>query len=150
MSMSLASAPRADRVAAIDAAPAFFPPPFVHPQEPAMSDFPYPSSPALTPSSDGPAKPGNGAGLHQPALTDRMAQGAHHTIDRLAETTAPHLQRLEEAVTGAGVQLKKQARQAREAGDEWAEGLRTGVRRNPLAAVAIALAMGALISRLTR
>ncbi len=116
-----------------------------------MSDSPYTSTPALTPSSDGPVGPGgNGAVLHQQALTDRMAQGAHHTIDRLADTAAPHMQRLEEAVAGASLQLKNQARHARETGDEWAESLRTTVRRNPLAAVATAMAIGALISRITR
>jgi ElaB/YqjD/DUF883 family membrane-anchored ribosome-binding protein len=116
-----------------------------------MSDFPYSGTPAHMPSGDGSIEStGNGADLHQQPLADRMAQGAHHTIDRLAEASAPHLQRLEHAVAGASVQLKNQARQAREAGDQWAEGLRTTVRRNPLAAVATAMAIGALISRITR
>ena len=116
-----------------------------------MSDSPYANAPAQLPNSDAPANPaGNSTGSHQQALTDRMAQGAHHTIDRLAEATAPHLQRLEETVAGAGEKLKNQAHQARVTGDEWAESLRTTVRSNPLTAVAIAMAIGALISRIRR
>lgn len=116
-----------------------------------MSDSPYTYAPARTPHSDGagePARPGDA--LHLQALTDRLAHGAHHTIDRLAETSAPHVLRLEEAVAGASLKLKNQARHAREAGDEWTESLRTTVRRNPLMAVATALAIGALVSRITR
>jgi ElaB/YqjD/DUF883 family membrane-anchored ribosome-binding protein len=116
-----------------------------------MSDSPYTFPPAQAPRTGGPVEPGsNGAGVRQQALTDRMAQGAHHTIDRLAETAAPHVERLEEALSGAGVRLKNQAQRVRETGDEWADGLRTTVRRNPLTAVAAALAIGALISRITR
>jgi ElaB/YqjD/DUF883 family membrane-anchored ribosome-binding protein len=110
-----------------------------------------PSSPVQTPTTDNPVEPGgNGAALHQQALTDRMAQGAHQTIDRLAESAAPHVERLEEAVSSASVRLKNQAQRARETGDEWADGLRASVRRNPLTAVGMALALGALISRVTR
>ena len=116
-----------------------------------MSDSPYTFPSAQTPRTDGQAEPGgNGTALHQQALTDRMAQGAHHTIDRLAETAAPHVERLEEAVSGASLRLKSQARHARETGDEWVDGLRVSVRRNPLAAVVTALAVGALIARFTR
>jgi ElaB/YqjD/DUF883 family membrane-anchored ribosome-binding protein len=107
--------------------------------------------PALTPASDGSAGPGNnGATSGAQAVADRMTQGAHHTVDRLAEVAAPHVQRLEEAVSDAGLQLKHQARQAREAGDAWADSLRGTVRRHPLTAVATALAIGAMLSRITR
>lgn len=92
----------------------------------------------------------NGAAVHQQPLTDKMAQGAHHTIDRLAETAAPHIERLEGALSGATGQLKKQARRAREKGDEWADDLRDTVRRKPLSAVVVAMAVGALIARITR
>ena len=113
-----------------------------------MSDSPYTTFPVETPRGVDPVEhAGNGAALHPQALTDRLAQGAHHTIDRLAETTAPHVQRLEEAVAGASQKLKEQARHAREAGDEWTADLRSTVRRRPLTAVATALAIGALLSR---
>jgi ElaB/YqjD/DUF883 family membrane-anchored ribosome-binding protein len=116
-----------------------------------MSESTYPSSLAQPFRTDDPAgSGGNGAAVHQQPLTDRMAQGAHHTLDRLAETAAPHLERMEGALAGATGQLKEQARHVREKGDEWADGLRATVRRNPLSAVVAAMAIGALIARITR
>jgi ElaB/YqjD/DUF883 family membrane-anchored ribosome-binding protein len=115
-----------------------------------MSESSYSSDIAQTFRPDGAAEPGsNGAG-HLPPLADRMAQGAHHTIDRLAETAAPHIERMEGALAGVTGHLKDQARQAREKGDEWADDLRASVRRNPLSAVAVAMAIGAVIARITR
>jgi ElaB/YqjD/DUF883 family membrane-anchored ribosome-binding protein len=76
-------------------------------------------------------------------MLGRVVQGAHQTIDRLAETAAPHVKRLQDGV-GA------RAEHAKEVGDEWAESLRCTVRDNPLAAVATAVALGVLIARLTQ
>lgn len=116
-----------------------------------MSDPSYPSNLAQTPWTDSPAESGgNGGATPQQPLTDRLAQGAHHTIDRLAATAGPHIEHMEAALAGATEHVKGQARHAREKGDEWADGLRATVRRNPLSAVAAALAIGALIARITR
>jgi hypothetical protein len=101
--------------------------------------------------ADGLAAAGsNGTAVHQQALTDRLAQGAHHTIDRLAETAAPHIERMAGALADATVQLKDQTRHVREKGDEWADDLRVTVRRKPLSAVVVAMAFGALIARIWR
>lgn len=81
---------------------------------------------------------------------NRVVQGAHQTIDRLAESAAPHAQRLQDGVSTAGNLLHDRAEQARRLGDEWAETLRCTVRENPLAAVGTALALGALVTRLLR
>ena len=83
-------------------------------------------------------------------LMSRVVQGAHQTIDRLAETAAPHVQKLTQNVNSAGSALHDRADQAREMGDEWAESVRSTVRENPLAAVGVALAVGMLIAKLTR
>ena len=116
-----------------------------------MSESTLPSILSSTPTADSPAMSSvNSPVVHQQPLTDRMAQGAHHTIDRLAETAAPHIERMEEALAEATGHLKDQAQHVREKGDEWAEDLRTAVRRNPLSAVAAAMAIGALIARITR
>lgn len=76
-------------------------------------------------------------------MLSRAVKGAHETIDRFAETAAPHVQRLQQGV-GAG------ADHVKEIGDEWAESLRCTVREHPLAAVATAVALGMLISRLSQ
>jgi len=86
----------------------------------------------------------------QSDVLSRVVQGAHSAIDKLADTVAPHVQRLEQGVGTAGESLQMRADHAREVGDEWAENLRSTVRENPLAAVATALAVGLLVSRLTR
>jgi len=71
-------------------------------------------------------------------------------IDRMAETAGPAVQRLQDGVQAAGETLTQRATEAREAGDEWVEGLRSTVREHPLAALATALAVGVLVSRLAR
>lgn len=70
---------------------------------------------------------------------ERVVQGAHHTIDRLAERAAPKVQRMHDG-----------AERARQVGDEWIEDLRGTVRERPLAALATALVVGVLIARLAR
>ena len=95
-----------------------------------------------------PAKAGPNTGA--PDLLQRVVNGAHDTIDRLAETAAPHVQRLQEGMSSAGDTLQQRSDQALEIGDEWAESLRTTVRDHPLAAVATAVAVGMLVARITR
>ena len=115
-----------------------------------MSESSYPNILTQTSGIDHHADPVESSTTEQPQLTDRMAQSAHHTIDRLAETAGPQIERAGGAITGAAGHLKDQARHAREKGEEWADDLRATVRRNPLSAVAAAMAVGALIARITR
>jgi hypothetical protein len=77
-------------------------------------------------------------------------QGAHDTIDRLADRAAPAVRQLGESVAAVGETLQAKTDQLREKRDVWVEGARGTVRRNPLAAVAAALALGAVIARITR
>lgn len=79
-----------------------------------------------------------------------VVQGAHETIDRLADTAAPTVRHLGESVAAAGETLHAKTDQLRETRDEWVEGARSTVRKNPLACVAAALALGAVIARITR
>lgn len=83
-------------------------------------------------------------------LMSRVVQGAHQTIDRLAGQAAPHVQRLEEKLTGADDMLHDRADQLREVGEGYVRSLRESVRENPLAAVGAALVLGLLIARITR
>ena len=79
----------------------------------------------------------------------RVVQGAHDTVDRLADTAAPHVQRLAEGVDTASDTLHERADQVRDAGDVLADSLRNTVREHPLAALAAALAVGVIVARLT-
>ena len=83
-------------------------------------------------------------------LLNHAVQGAHNTLDRLADSAAPVVQQLSESVTAAEDSLHAKTDQYRETRDEWIESVRTTVRGNPLAAVAAALMLGAVIARITR
>ncbi len=82
-------------------------------------------------------------------VLDRVVRGAHDTVDRLAETVAPHVQRLSQGIGHAGDSVHSRAGEMREMGDEWTHSLRSTVRENPVAAVVAALALGMLLARLT-
>jgi len=83
-------------------------------------------------------------------MLNKVVEKAHATIDRLAETAAPHVQRLSQGASSASDVLHDRAGQARELGDEWTQSLRSTVRDNPLATVAAALALGVIIAKLSR
>ena len=80
----------------------------------------------------------------------QVVQGAHQTIDRLADSAAPAVRQLGESVAAAGETLHAKTGQLREKRDEWAEGMRSTVRSKPLVSVAAALALGVVISRIVR
>jgi ElaB/YqjD/DUF883 family membrane-anchored ribosome-binding protein len=85
----------------------------------------------------------------QNELLERVVQGAHQTIDRLADAVSPHLQRMQSGVSTAGESLTARKEELRETTDEWADSLRDTVRENPLAAVAAAVAVGIIVARLS-
>ena len=118
-----------------------------------QSSFPLPdgmrSGSGSMDLSDVPLQQADAAPAAGERLT-RVVQGAHDTIDRLADQAAPQLQRLEQGIAGASDALQGQAHRLRETGEQWTESLRGSVRDNPLSAMAAALALGVLIARLTR
>lgn len=82
-------------------------------------------------------------------VMSRVVQGAHATIDRVADSAAPHVQRLQQGMASASDSLHERSGQAREMGEEWTESMRNTVRENPIAAVVTALVAGLVIARLT-
>ncbi|MGM9512883.1 DUF883 family protein [Roseateles sp. DB2] len=85
-----------------------------------------------------------------PDMINRAADGAHVTIDRLAHQAAPVVQKLQEQLDEAGERLHERADQVGALGRQWREGLRSSVREHPLTTIVAALALGALIARLSR
>jgi ElaB/YqjD/DUF883 family membrane-anchored ribosome-binding protein len=79
----------------------------------------------------------------------RVVQGAHEAVDRIADRAIPAVERLRGSVNEASDMLQQRANQAAELRDEWTESLRSAIREHPLAAVATALAVGALIARIS-
>ena len=62
---------------------------------------------------------------------EAAVQGAHDTIDRLADSAAPAVQQLGERVPAAGEALHAKADQLRDTRDEWVEACAATVRSNP-------------------
>jgi ElaB/YqjD/DUF883 family membrane-anchored ribosome-binding protein len=83
-------------------------------------------------------------------LLDQAAQGAHDTIDRLADRAKPIARQLGEQVSAAEDDLQARSIQLRNTKNEWMESARSTVRSNPLVSVAAATALGLLIARITR
>ncbi len=83
-------------------------------------------------------------------MLNHAVQGAHDTIDRIADGAAPAARQIGERVSAAGDALQAKTGQLRDARDEWVESVRTTVRGSPLVTIAAALALGALIARITR
>jgi ElaB/YqjD/DUF883 family membrane-anchored ribosome-binding protein len=79
----------------------------------------------------------------------RVVQGAHEAVDRIADKAIPAVERLKDTYAGATEAIKHRADQAVDLKDEWTESLRAAVREHPLAAIGTALAIGALLARLT-
>ncbi len=83
------------------------------------------------------------------STVDRAAQSAHEAIDRLAAKAGPAIERLRGSANTAGQTLRAKADQFGDLEEQWVESARSYVRENPLAAVAIAVAAGVLLGKLT-
>lgn len=124
----------------------------------APQETPFPTSSSVDEgSSNRPPSTTSATGSGPAAGTDagadvmtRVVQGAHQAIDRMADTAAPAVQRLQEGVNAASDALSERAEEARALGNEWCDSLRGTVRENPLTAIAAAMALGLLVARLTR
>lgn len=81
---------------------------------------------------------------------DRAAQSAHDAIDRVAAKAGPALESLQSAASTAAQSLQDKAATFGEMEEAWIESARKTVREHPLATVAVAVAAGILISRITR
>ena len=99
---------------------------------------------APTPASNPAVHPA----INPNALLERAVQGAHDTVDRLAEAVTPTVEQLTSAVDGAGDALNAQAADALALQREWTAALREAVRVHPIAAVLTAAAVGVLVSKL--
>ncbi len=119
----------------------------------------FPSSTDATPGAAGAygaaslgngSSPGSALSSTPNDMLTKVVEKAHATIDRLAETAAPHVNRLSQGASSASDVLHDRAGQARELSDEWTQSLRSTVRENPLATVAAALALGVIIAKLSR
>ena len=121
----------------------------IHPD--GASDVPWPASDHRAQVPDTSMLPGTEKA--RPAvvsLLNQAVRGAHDTIDRLAGSAAPVAQKLGEHVATAGDAIHAKTGQLRVTRDAWVESARATVRSKPLASLFAAVALGALIARITR
>lgn len=104
------------------------------------SDVPWPTSDQRAQVPDTSMWPGS----------EKAPRDAHDTIDRLADGAASAVQRLGQSVAAAEDTLQAKTRQLRDTRNAWVDGVRTTVRGRPLVSVAAAVALGALIARISR
>ena len=83
-------------------------------------------------------------------LLKHAVRGAHDTIDRLADSAEPAVRQIGASVAAAEDALQAKANALRQTRDEWLGDLRGQVRSKPLAAIAVAAALGALLARISR
>jgi len=123
----------------------------IHTHTDSASAVPWPTGDNRVRASDPSMLPGSEkAAPAAVGLLKDAVQGAHNTIDRFADSAAPAVRQLGESVAAAGETLHAKTDQLRETRDEWVEGVRSTVRSKPLASIAAAFALGALIARIIR
>jgi len=79
---------------------------------------------------------------------NRVVQGAHQAVDRIAERAAPVVERLKTSMTGASDSMHSSVEQWSAMQEEWVETARTTVREHPIASLAAAVAAGMVLSKL--
>lgn len=89
------------------------------------------------------------AGAGTPPVVERVAESAHRVVDQLAGKAGPAVERLRGTVTDARESVNQHMADFSQTREEWAESARESVRRNPLAAIGIAAAVGYALARLT-
>jgi ElaB/YqjD/DUF883 family membrane-anchored ribosome-binding protein len=77
-----------------------------------------------------------------------VVQGAHDTIDRIAEKAAPAVERLRSSMSDATDRARGGADQLTQMQEEWMATARTCVRDHPLASIGIAVAAGMVLCKL--
>jgi ElaB/YqjD/DUF883 family membrane-anchored ribosome-binding protein len=83
------------------------------------------------------------------AVLERVVQGAHEAIDRVAATTIPAVEQWTQKASHAGEALHERADRLGEIQEQWLDDARHTVREHPIASVLAAVALGMLVARLT-
>ena len=82
-------------------------------------------------------------------MLNRMASTAHSAVDRVVGAAGPALEKMHGSASSAGEAMKDKADQLGTMEEQWIASARNYVRENPLAAVAIAAAVGLIIGKVT-
>jgi hypothetical protein len=84
------------------------------------------------------------------AVLERVVQGAHEAIDRVAATTIPAVEQWSQKASHVGEALNERADRLGDMQEQWLDDARHTVREHPIASVLAAVALGMLVARITR
>ena len=82
-------------------------------------------------------------------LVKRLVEGAHAAIDNLADVAGPTVDRIADALSNPSGKASSLVGQASDQSGAWVSDVRDIVREHPIAAIAVALAAGAVFVKLT-
>ena len=82
-------------------------------------------------------------------IVKRLVEGAHAAIDKLADAAGPTVDRIAGALSNPSARASDLLDQAGDKTGAWIADVRDIVRERPIAAIAVALAAGAIYARLT-
>jgi ElaB/YqjD/DUF883 family membrane-anchored ribosome-binding protein len=88
-------------------------------------------------------------GVGTDKTVERLKQGAHDAVDRIADKAGPTVERLKSSLDSASTSVRSQVDGMHAMQEEWMVTARAKVRENPLTAVALAAAAGLLLGRIT-
>ena len=111
------------------------------------SSNPFPTSDAPMAGDVG-GMSGMSSGVSSSETVNRVVQGAHQAVDRIAERAAPVVERLKSSMSGASDSMHSGVDQFSAMQEEWVETARTTVREHPIASLAAAVAAGVLLSKI--
>jgi len=106
----------------------------------------YTTFPTSTERSNG--STGAGPSTQGKDLLQRVTDGAHGAVDRMAEKAGPAVHKVESTVSQAHETLHHGADKARAMGSDMTRTVRETVREHPLTVVLLAVAVGAVIARM--
>lgn len=81
---------------------------------------------------------------------DKMEQGAHRTVNQVADAVAAGMKNAQQAFTKVTENVQQKSRQWKDDGNEWTESLRETVKQTPLTSIATAFLIGALVTHVCR
>ena len=79
----------------------------------------------------------------------RLVDGAHAAIDKLGDAAGPTVDRIAGALSNPSAKASSLVGQAGDKKDAWLSDVRDIARKHPIAAIAVALAAGAVYAKLT-
>ncbi|NUZ05565.1 hypothetical protein [Piscinibacter koreensis] len=106
----------------------------------------FPTSASMSGSSGAGGSSGSGTEYRDATVT-RTAMQAHAAVDKVADSIGPVVDRVKDVAARASERLRFGDRGMEDMQDEVLNALRQTVRKNPVAAVSIALALGWMIGR---